>query len=487
MFTKIKKNKPLYRQLRLAVIVVACLLLGLGVFFTWNQFLRDTSVSLKISAGRTVSRRHELVEQLSEATAGSGIHLNVVSTAGSEEALRLVESGALDVAVISTGMTSSTKDHVRELASFHVEPAHFLIRKELAEKPGLIRDIIRGKRVNMGEPGSTAYLLAKELLSFAHMQPGTESTPGDFQALTMGDDELIKLVNDIQQSTGDERRQKIDAMPDAVLLVSSLPSLVAQRLIEVADYRLVSLPFARAFIMHGGRDGTARKSLIDHSYIEQVAIPAGTYLGSVPVPQKDSEAVGLRLLMVANKDVPAGVIYRLMSKVFEGEFARKNKPVSAVAQSSPYPVHLGALAFENRNKPYILNEFMEMGKKAISVFGLFSAGALSLLAVLRTRSSKSPGDYLMDIRQIELIARGIIVDKDAPRDATALAKILDQRLAKLKSELIDACCKKQFKNEMMLLNILTILVDTRQQVAEMLQRPGESSEPASTVEFKKAG
>ncbi|HQR06450.1 MAG TPA: TAXI family TRAP transporter solute-binding subunit [Gemmatales bacterium] len=477
MISTLKKNKPLFRRVRLGLVVLGCLMVGLGAYFTWSHFISDEPVTLRISTGRTVARRYQLAEQLRDCSHSVGIHLNLISTAGSEAALHMVGSGELDLAIVSSGILSTGKANVRELAAFSVEPAHFLIRKELADKGGLLRDMIRGKRVNLGEQGSSDNALARELLAFAHMSPGTENTPGDFIATNWSPEELTNRSNEIDTATGAEKARLINALPDAMILVASMPSKVAQEIIEAADYRLITLAFSRAFILNTNRNEAKLNTAIDHSYIEQTVIPAGSYLGTRPAPMQDCETIGMRLLLVANKNVPTGAIYRLMGKVFEGEFARKYKPTSPTEKDSPYDVHLGALAYLNRNKPYILNEVVEYGKKVMSIFGLFSAGALSFFALLRTRKNKSAGDYLKEIRQIELIARGLESDSEAPRETVALAHHLDERLAKLKSELIHACCNKEFKNEMMLLNILTILVDTRQQVGGLLtQGEGRQAE-----------
>lgn len=477
MFTALKKNKPLFRRLRLALISCSVLLILSALYYGWSHFLQEQTVVLRASAGRTVTRRHQLAVELRDAASSAGINLNLVSTAGSEEALQLVDAGKLDVAIVSSGILSTGKENIRELATFHVEPAHILIRKELAEQGGLLRDMVRGKRINLGEPGSSAHALALEILAFARMKPGTATENGDFQANAWGSEELIQRADAILQATGPERVRLTNELPDALLLVASMPSLVVQKLLETADYQLVMLPFSRAFTLNTTHDGGSLNSLIDHSYMEQVVIPAGTYLGNRPLPEKDCTTIGLRLLLVAHKDVPASVVFRLMGSVMEGEFARRHQPVGPSEKASPYKVHLGALAYENRNKPYIFNEVIEAGKKAMSVFGLFSAGALSLFALMRSKVNKSASEYLNEIRQIELIARGMVDDTQAPRETAALASYLDQRLAKLKSELIHACCKKQFKNEMMLLNILTILVDTRQQVAQLLTRGEEVASP----------
>lgn len=470
MLDQIKQNKKLFRRFRLVLLSVGCMLILLGLYFSWEFFLHEDIARLRMTAGRNVTRRHEIAQHLQETVKQHGIEMSLISTAGSEEALRLVEKGELDLAIVSSGIVKKDITQVREVAALHVEPVHFLVKRELTEKHQFLRDMVRNKRVNLGEPGSSAYALSLELMSATRMKPSTETVPGDFTITTWGEETIVERLQHIQKLQGTEREQQLQELPDVMILVASMPSLVAQQLITVADYRLVAVPFARAFILNTSHQNQLN-TIIDHSYLEQATILAGSYLGQRAEPPQDCPTLGMRLLLVANKNVPAKVIYRLMNSLFEGDFARRFKPVSPDEQASPYALHLGAMAYINRNKTNWINEAVEMVKKGLSALGLFSAGALSLLALLRTKTQKSPGDYLNEIRQIELIARGTIQDDAAPTEKQALARYLDQRLSQIKSDLIQACTTKRFKNEVMLLNVLTILMDTRQQIATLLAQP----------------
>lgn len=470
MISHFKQNKRLFRRARSILISLAVILIGLGLYFSWEFFLHQDVARLMVSAGRNVTRRHEIALNLQQTARQNGIEFNLISTAGSEEALRLVENGELDLAIITSGIVNKDVTHVREVAALHVEPVHFLVRRELAEKHQFLRDMVRNKRVNLGEPGSSAYALSFELMAATQMKPSSETEPGEFTVTHLGEETIDERLQQIQKLRGVEREARIRELPDALILVASMPSLLTQQLIETADYRLVSVPFTRSFILNTSHRNQMN-TLIDHSYLEPATILAGSYLGKVPEPAQDCQTLGMRLLLVANKQVPAKVIYRLMNSLFEGEFARRYKPVSPEEQASAYAIHLGALAYVNRNKTNWINEAVTMVKQGLSALGLFSAGAFSLFALLRTKKHKSPGDYLNEIRQIELLARGTIKADGAPTEKTALAQYLDQRLSQIKSDLIQACTKKQFKNEVILLNVLTILMDTRQQISSLLSHP----------------
>jgi TRAP-type uncharacterized transport system substrate-binding protein len=466
MLERFKQNKQRYRQVRLMLLIASAILISLAGFEIWYHWLRDSSTQLRISAGPSGTRRHDLVDMLHQAVIPNDLHFTIVETSGTEETLKLVNQGELDLAIVSSGMNCQSSENIREVASLPVEPAHLLIKKELAKQTGSLREILAGKRINVGVPGTCSYALAHEILVFTAQHAG-HSTGMPFTLTHLSMEDLVEKAKAVQHSTAASRGELIAALPDAVLLVVSMPSRVAQTLIESAGYQLVPLAFSRAFISHNLMGSAGASKLLDHSYMEQITIPAGSYLGETPLPVKDCETIGIRLLLVANRNVPVREVFRVMTGLFEGEFARRVKPVEPEKQASPYPLHLGAKAYQQRNKP-ILNDVLEWGKKIMSALGLFSAGAISLYALLRTRKQKSANDYLNDIQSIDELAKGIIRQQPTAEETTSAAQALDDRLTAIKSELIQACCKKSFKNEMTLLNILTILADTRSQVSALM-------------------
>lgn len=474
MFSRIRQNKRLFRRFRLILLLCGCALILLSLYYSWSYFTREDIAWLRISAGRNVTRRYEIAQQLQESVRQQNIVLQLLSTAGADDALQLIEKGELDLAIVPSGMVRGKTAQIQEVAALHVEPVHFLVRRELAEQHQLLRDMIRNRRVNLGEPGSSAYDLSLEMMAAARLSPASDGTPGDFTITTWGEDIIVERLQEIETLQGVERDARLQQLPDALILVASMPSRVAQQLIEIADYRLVSVPFARAFILNTSHQNR-QNTVLDHSYLEQATILAGSYLGKRPEPAQDCPTLGMRLLLVAGSHVPDKVITRLMKGMFEGEFARRFKPLSPQEQASAYAIHSGALTYVNRDKTFLTKETMELLDSASSSFGLFCAGALSLFALLRTKKQRSPSDYLNEIRQIELIARGTIKAEDAPTEKLALAHYLDQRLSQIKSDLIQACSKNHFKNEVMLLNVLTILMDTRQQIASLLAQPESKS------------
>ena len=111
--------------------------------------------------------------------------------------------------------------------------------------------------------------------------------------------------------------------------------------------------------------------------------------------------------------------------------------------------------------------------KALSVFGAFSAGFLTLYGLWRARRMKKPQDYFTEIHRIGMLARGEGAEADKlPLEAGERARLLDERLVLLKLELIADFCQGRFKSELMLLNLFTSIADSRREIASLRTRSG---------------
>ena len=94
-------------------------------------------------------------------------------------------------------------------------------------------------------------------------------------------------------------------LPDAIFHVDTLPSPMADELVRVAGYQIVPLPYATALHLDNRRDHGHADSQLENSRLESVTIPAYTYGINPPTPAANCETLGLRLLLIANKNTPA--------------------------------------------------------------------------------------------------------------------------------------------------------------------------------------
>ena len=107
-----------------------------------------------------------------------------------------------------------------------------------------------------------------------------------------------------------------------------------------------------------------------------------------------------------------------------------------------------------------------------SIFGAFSAGALSLYGYLRKRRIRRPGEYLEEIRRIDALASGKIGETETPLSHELLSQELDARLNQLKEQVICDYCENRVQGEMVLLSILSTLSDSRSRLHAANGRAG---------------
>src|SRR3954470_13610052 len=132
--------------------------LGLAAFFFWHE-PKERPVRLRVTAGRSGGARQRLAEVLRREAAHRGIDLDLTERPGSEAALRDVDAGRLDVALVQGGLVLDALPNLRQVAALHVEPLHLLVKQVLHETVGHNLAALRGKSVSLGEVGSGTHSL----------------------------------------------------------------------------------------------------------------------------------------------------------------------------------------------------------------------------------------------------------------------------------------------------------------------------------------
>lgn len=197
------------------------------------------------------------------------------------------------------------------------------------------------------------------------------------------------------------------------------------------------------------------------------------------LPQTDCATIGVRLLLVARRDLPESTVKHLSQALFEGEFANRIQPISPRELATPYAIHDGTVAYLDRDKPLAFNKVIEWASKGFSFFGAFSAGALSLYSLMKRRKARKPTDYFAEIRNVENVTA-----VDAVMPASQMhqqAKELNERLVKLRNELIEDICEGRLKSDQMISNIIMMLTDARSNIAAR-ERESIASE-GNTIEL----
>ncbi len=444
-------------------IVFAMLGVALAV-----SFLKDNETPvLRMSVGPEMTRRHAVAACLAEEAGRNDLSIKLIPSAGSEECLELLKSGQLDAAIVSGGIVVPDGNDIMVVGALQLEAVHVLIRKDMTQADSL-SETIRGKRVNLGEKGSVEWMLARDFLNFARLKLPSGTQPGDIVPSELGKSELMDKCKAILRANGAEKDKLIAELPDCLLVLGFMPSQVVQHIIGAADYRIVSIPAARAYLSDNLQDGHAGTIILQREYLERTVIPMNSYFTTRGYPVEDCETVGSRLLIVAHKQADARAVQRLMKTLFESQLTHRLQPKSPREVATPYAIHAGALAYLDRDKPLlVINKAMEWFSKGLSIFGAFSAGALSLYSLLRRKKTRTPAQYFAAIRKLELAGLYENVDSGTAAHSNELARDLDCRLLKLRQDLIEDICEGRIKGDQVIANILTLLRDARRNLPKL--------------------
>ncbi|PSL20051.1 TAXI family TRAP transporter solute-binding subunit [Shimia abyssi] len=221
-----------------------------------------------------------------------GIRCSVESTGGSVYNTRTIRQGELDFGVVQSDVQSAAVSgsgkfaddgafpELRALFSVHPEPMHLMARADsgIASTADL-----KGKRVNIANPGSGTRVLAETLMQY--------------EGLTADDFALAAELKSSEQSAA-----LCDGKIDATIWAAGLPNGSSQEATSSCDVKLIPLAGA-------GID----KLLSDNSAYAAATIPGGMYPGNAD----DIPSWGPKATFVTSADVSDEVVYAVVSAVFE--------------------------------------------------------------------------------------------------------------------------------------------------------------------------
>jgi hypothetical protein len=257
-----------------------------------------------------------------------GIRCSVESTGGSVYNLNAIRAGELDMGVAQSDWqyhayhgTSKFADagpnkDLRAVFSVHPEPFTVVARADAGIKT--FTDL-KGKRVNIGNPGSGQRGTMEELLTALGW------TKDDFKlASELKPDEHSKALCD----------NKIDAFVYTV----GHPAGNIQEAASSCDVKLVDV------------SGPVVDKLVkDNSYYRYATLPGGMYRGT----DTDTKTFGVGATFVSSATVPEEIIYNVVKAIFENfdEFKKLHpafdvlKKEEMVKDGLSAPLHAGALRY----------------------------------------------------------------------------------------------------------------------------------------------
>jgi TRAP transporter TAXI family solute receptor len=258
--------------------------------------------------------------------ADHGIRCSVESTGGSVYNINTMRSGELDMGIVQSDIqykalkgegeefqAAGPFEDLRALFSVHPEPFTVVARADSGIETF---DDLKGKRVNVGNPGSG--------------QRSTMEVLMNAKGWTMDDFALASELKSAEQS-----QALCDNKIDAMVFTVGHPSGSIQEATTTCDTKLVPVTGAEV-----------DQLVADNPYYAKAVIPGGMYRGT----DDDVETFGVKATFVSSAAVPEDVIYEVTKAVFENfEDFKKLHPAFAnlkqedmVTQALSAPLHAGA-------------------------------------------------------------------------------------------------------------------------------------------------
>ncbi|MFI0395860.1 TAXI family TRAP transporter solute-binding subunit [Paracoccus jiaweipingae] len=259
-------------------------------------------------------------------TAETGIKCTAPSTGGSIANINAIKAGDMTMGVAQSDWQyhafhgdvpefegDKKFDKQRAIFSIHGEPFTIVARKD--SKVANFADL-KGKRVNVGNPGSgtrgTMEVVLKALgMSMGDFSLASELKPAE-QAAALGDNKV-----------------------DAITYTAGHPNGSIQEATSTVDANLVTVTGPEI-----------DKLIADNPYYAKATIPGGMYKGT----DEDIETFGVKATLVTSADVPDDQIYAVVKAVFDNfdrfktlhpAFANLT-PEDMVTQGLSAPLHPGA-------------------------------------------------------------------------------------------------------------------------------------------------
>ena len=257
-----------------------------------------------------------------------GIRCSVESTGGSVYNLNTIRAGELDMGVAQSDWqyhayngTSKFKKQgpnkdLRAVFSIHPEPFTVVARADSGIKNFMD---LKGKRVNIGNPGSG--------------QRGTMEIAMEAVGMTKAD---FKLASELKSS--EQSKALCDNKIDAMVFTVGHPSGSIKEASTSCDSVLVTV------------DGPAIDKLVaDNDYYRTATVPGGMYRGT----DADTKTFGVGATFVSSTNVPEDVIYNVVKAVFENfdDFKKLHPafnhlvPAEMIKDGLSAPLHDGAAKY----------------------------------------------------------------------------------------------------------------------------------------------
>jgi len=432
-----------------------------------------------LTSGAPGTSRAVVARALAREVSALGTEVEIVGEASEQAELSDVDSGKIDFALVSGAFRVERFPHVRQVAPLYVEALHLLVKQELEGSIGVSLAGLRGRVIDVGPLGGATAGLAAAVFDFSEVPLAGDTASGGVVLRSHQPLALEALV-----LRGDPR-----AMPDAIFHLGTVPSKVAQKLLDSGIYRLEPLPFAdairmSALVRQDPKDGLAAE--IERSSVVDTVIPGFVYGTDPASPPATLHTLGTRLLLVANQRVSPETVARILDAAFHSRFARIVEPPldrSVLALPRRLHLHPGTIDFRKQDQPVFTADSVADLSNTLSVLGALVGGSIFLWSAWqqrrRSRTDQLFGVYMLRVAEVE--RKAVEIELTAGLELEPLIT-LQRDLLQLQSEALERFAAGELGGQAALSDLLAPVNAARDHVGDLLLHVRENIEEGAEAQ-----
>ena len=347
------------------------LFLVLTLIFASAYFRAQQQYTLSIGAGSRTGEAFQLAHAIATLVElhHPEIRLQVKETKGSSENMSLLEKGSIQLATVQADIEAVPK--ARLISNLYPDLFQLVVREEAGIHS--FNDL-QGKRIALPKKGGGQWIS----FWFVAQHYGLDST----------------MVQDIQVSSEKAVSAMLQGEVDALFRVRAAPNLDIARIIAGCPSTIVPI-----------KQGAAMQ--LKQPAMEVSIIPQGAYKGNPPIPGTDILTVSVSRLLIASEDAPAHVVNKIAQILFERRRELlQYTPLAGFIRQPNYlqgtfiPLHPGAQAFFEREKPHFLVENADFFALLLSLALMVFSAIVGIRSLLINRQKNLADGYTRQLVEL---------------------------------------------------------------------------------------
>ncbi|MCP3869152.1 MAG: ABC transporter substrate-binding protein [Gammaproteobacteria bacterium] len=404
------------RKLRFRISGAALLVFLLAAVAAWWFLPPSLPHVVRLGTGPVGGHYARFAEALRAEVREQGIELELVTTVGSAENIRLLLEGEIDVGLVQSGnITAAEAARLVSIAAVFYEPVLIVERADWESGH------IQGGRIAIGLPGSGSNLLARKLLEDQGVRDGI---PPGTRFVEIENEQALEAL--------------WDGRVDSGIFTTSLDLPWVESQFTDTDLRVTNFSLAEAFSRH-------------YRFLQRIRIPAGLINLKDEIPPNEMDVIATTASLVTRPDVHSALIPLLIASLREqlyqgGLLAEPERFPSAHGVEAPLAD--GALDYFERGPSFFYRWLPYRYAHAATRLSIFLLPFLTLLYPLLR--SLGPTYRWVNQRRVYRwysVLERVEKEMDESADAINLDRIY-RKLDKVEEEIRDTHVPSRFGGEL---------------------------------------